>query len=143
MNDLTLFTHRSMKLRLRLSLELLIMETLSVSFGSLTFSASLCAPPSDVSSRCSQTSSLSISSQLRDALDGIRSMEVALLAAAAGSESSRPSRLRDRFGAGGVWWDASGEMGVFEPLRTGYRGGRPRGYLLDPMIQVREGLDDL
>lgn len=135
MNDRTLFTHLSMKFRFLFSLELLIIDTLSTSFGSFETSLSFFS---------STLAVVSSSSQLRAVLDGILSGPFALLAVTVGSESRRPSRLRDRLGAGGSCWDARGEIGVLEPLRQGYCGGRPRGYLLlGLIIQLRCGLEDL
>lgn len=95
------------------------MDTLSASFESVEHSKTFSF--SAFSSQGGCGFSLSSSSQLRAALDGIRSIKAAFVAVTVGSaESSKPSRLRERFGVDGVLCEARGEMGVLEPLRGGY-----------------------
>lgn len=70
-----------------------------------------------VSSLSSSLNSLSMSSQLFAAWDGVCSSVVACEAAIVVSESRRPSRLRDLLGVGGLLISAKEEIGVFDPLR--------------------------
>lgn len=139
-----------MKFRLRFeSLELLCIEDLSISLlsteqssrSSMLWALGFFRLHVSVSIISSSLNSLSMSSQLFAAWDGVCSSVVAFEAAMVGSESRRPSRLRDRFGVGGLLISANDETGVFEPLRAyGCSGGSPLENLLELIIQLRDGL---
>ena len=128
-----------MKFRLRFeSLEPLCIDTLSTLSKLLSI---LCDFTLFTLNSSSVSLSLSKSSQLFVVSDGVFSVIVAFGAALGGSESRRPSKLRDRFGSGGFTANPTDATGVFEPLRVyGYCGGSPRGYLFVFIIQFREGL---
>lgn len=149
--DRTLFTHLSMKFRLRLlslvplcTLSTEHLSTLSKLFDLTRLSGVIVAFPFPI---CSTFSALllSKSSQLFVTLllEGINS---SLSDDSISGESSRPSRLLDLLGTGGVvlFSIAIGDIGVFEPrlIAPGYCGGSPFGFL-GFISQFLDGLDDL